>query len=381
MEKKIRVAVIAAGNRSCAVVRNLLKDSNRNVEIASVYDPDPAQMEYALSAEFWDSPDAKRCKSSQEAIQTPGVDWVMIFSPNAFHKQHILEAFAAGKPVFTEKPLATSIGDCREIYDAYKKSGLLFATGFVLRYGSIYRKAKALLDSGRFGRIHAIEANENIRPGHGGYIMCNWRRHTNLAGPHILEKCCHDLDLINWYCGSLPIRVAAFGGREFFRPENRELEKKYGAETFHVWRDPHRIDTPFTDDSDLMDTLVSIAEFRNRVRVTFTATMSNAIPERRLLFHCSEGTVDLDLYQQRIRYKNLADEGITEIKFDGDGHGGGDSLIMVELYNTMLTGSEPVCSGSEGLESAIYALAVDQAARTGEMVNLEPVWHSLDRLK
>ena len=128
-----------------------------------------------------------------------------------------------------------------------------------------------------------------------------------------------------------------------------------------------------------MDILVSIAEFHNRIRVTFRATMSNAIPERRLLFHCSEGTVDLDLYQQRIRYKNLGDEGITELN-STETDGGGDSLIMVELYKTMVTGSEPVCSGSEGLESAIYALAVDQAARTGEIVNLESVWRSLDRL-
>ena len=377
MNQKIGVAVVGTGNRGRGVVGRLLKDSNHNVRVAAVYDPDAAEMDFAC--EKWNEPDALRCKSSQEAVSAPGVDWVMVFSPNAFHKQHILEGFAAGKNVFSEKPLATSIEDCKAIYDAWKTSGRVFATGFVLRYANIYRKAKELLDSGRFGRILTIEANEHIRPGHGGYIMCNWRRLSSISGPHILEKCCHDLDLINWFCQSLPSRVFSFGGREFFKPENRCLEEKYGKELFHVWRDPHRTETPFSDDTDLMDNQVSVAEYRNRIRVSFTSTMSNAIPERRMCFHCSEGTLDLDLYKMQIRFKNIGDEGFSWMNFEGDGHGGGDSFIMKELYDTMTNGTPPKCSGNEGLESAVFALAIDQAARTGQVVDLEPVWKSLGR--
>ena len=253
----------------------------------------------------------------------------------------------------------------------------MFATGFVLRYAPMYRRAKELLDSGRFGRLLLIEGNENIAPDHGGYIMCNWRRLTKFAGPHILEKCCHDLDLINWFCNSLPSRVAAFGGRDFFKPENNFLMEKYGEKTFKSWWDPHAEKTPFTDDTDLMDNMVSIAEFRNRIRVTFTATMSNAIPERRLSFACTEGTMKLDLYSNLLRYRRLGDEGVTELNFSGDGHGGGDSYIMKELYETMSKGVPPKCSGQEGLRSAVFALALDRAAQTGELVDLEPIWDSL----
>ena len=165
----------------------------------------------------------------------------------------------------------------------------------------------------------------------------------------------------------------------FFRPGNRFLEEKYGKELFHVWRDPHRIETPFTDDTDLMDNQVSVAEYRNHIRVSFTSTMSNAIPERRMCFHCSEGTLDIDLYRMRLRYKNIGDEGVTELSFEGDGHGGGDDFIMNELYDTMKNGTPPKCSGSEGLESAVFALALDHSAQTGQVVDLEPVWKSLGR--
>jgi len=377
MSKEIGVAVIGAGNRSIKVVRHLLADSAGNAKILAVFDPDTEQMNYACNA--WHATEAKRCATSQEAITAPGVEWVMVFSPNAFHKQHILEGFAAKKNVFSEKPLAISIADCKDIYDAWKKSDLVFATGFVLRYAKIYRKAKEILTSGKLGKILTIEANEHLRPGHGGYIMCNWRRHSSVAGPHILEKCCHDLDLINWFCESLPSRVFSFGGREFFKPENKPLEDKYGKELFHFWRDPHMIDTPFNDDTDLMDNQVSIAEYRNRIRVSFTSTMSNAIPERRLCFRCSEGTLDIELAQMSLKYKHIADEAVSLISFTGDGHGGGDSFIMKELYDTMTNGTAPKCSGNEGLESAVFALALDQAARTGQVVDLEPVWKSLGR--
>lgn len=376
MEKRFGVAVLGAGNRARYVVKNLLRDSGGAVRVVSAFDPDRTLLDETLR-KIWRSSDALAASSAEEAIHAPGVDWVMVFSPNSCHRDHILAAFAAGKDVFAEKPLATTIDACKEISEAQRRSGRVFATGFVLRYAPIYRRAKELLDSGMFGRLLLIEGNENIAPDHGGYIMCNWRRLTKFAGPHILEKCCHDLDLINWFCGSLPSRVASFGGRDFFKPENNRLMEKYGEKTFKSWWDPHAQATPFTDDTDLMDNQVSIAEFRNRIRVTFTATMSNAIPERRLSFACAEGTMKLNLYSNIIRYRRLGDEGVTELNFSGDGHGGGDSYIMKELYETMSRGVPPKCSGAEGLRSAVFALALDQAARNGEIVDLEPVWKAL----
>ena len=110
MNKPIQVAVLGCGSRSSYVVKNLLRDSGGNVNIAAVYDPDPEVVKSALAA--WKMPEAISCKSYQEAIDHPGVDWVMVFSPNVYHKEQVVAAFAAGKHVFSEKPLATTIEDC-----------------------------------------------------------------------------------------------------------------------------------------------------------------------------------------------------------------------------------------------------------------------------
>ena len=304
---------------------------------------------------------------------------MLVYSPNAFHKEHILEAFAAGKHVFSEKPLAATLEDCKEIYDAHCKSDLLFATGFVLRYSPLYQRVKNLLDSGKFGKILSIEANENIPPAHGGYIMRNWRRKNEISGPHILEKCCHDLDLIIWFCNSLPSKVFFCGSTNVFKSENRYLEEKYGTETFNNWGGHDQIESAFNDDSDMMDTSMGTAIFRNGIQVSFCATMCNAIEERRMRFNCSEGTIIVDLYKSAVSYKTIGDKELYTVNFGTDLHGGGDSFIMKELYESMSRGVPPKCSGNDGLESAVFALAFDKSAREGKLIDLEPTWKSLGR--
>ncbi|MBN1864731.1 MAG: Gfo/Idh/MocA family oxidoreductase, partial [Victivallales bacterium] len=288
-------------------------------------------------------------------------------------------SFGAGKNVFSEKPLATTIDDCEAIYKAHSGSGLMFATGFVLRYSPLYLKVKQVLESGDLGKILSIDANENITPGHGGYIMRNWRRHTQYAGPHILEKCCHDLDLLNWFCCGIPSRAASFGSRDMFVPENECLRQKYGDKAFLAWEDPHASGSPFTSDKDIMDNQVGIFEYRNGIKVMFQATMSNAIPERRMYFSCTEGTMIAELYSGDLRYRRFGDEECTLENFHGDGHGGGDDYIMKELYRSMTLNEPPKCGGDEGLESAVVALALDESARTGKIVDIEPVWKRLGR--
>ena len=121
-------------------------------------------------------------------------------------------------------------------------------------------------------------------------------------------------------------------------------------------------------------------QYRNGIRVQFQCTMSNAIPERRMSFSCSEGNIVAELYSGKLTCRKLAEASTQIYDFMGDGHGGGDDYIMKELYqNVMCGGEDPACSGNEGLESAVVALALDKAAATGKLIDMEPIWKSLNR--
>ena len=128
-----------------------------------------------------------------------------------------------------------------------------------------------------------------------------------------------------------------------------------------------------------MDTFTGIAEFRNHIRMTFTATMNSVIPQRRMRFNCELGTLEIEAYANQAKFQCLGEEGMTviSIKDDGHGHGGGDEVIANALFDSMRNNTPPKCGGAEGLRSAVYALALDEAARTGQRIDLEEIWEKL----
>ena len=85
-------------------------------------------------------------------VNDPKVDAVVVTSPGFAHKEAVLVAIAAGKPVFTEKPLTTSAADSKEVVEAEMATGKhLVQVGFMRRYDKGYQQVKAMLDSGEFG--------------------------------------------------------------------------------------------------------------------------------------------------------------------------------------------------------------------------------------
>ncbi len=375
MAKNVNIAVIGTGRRAMNIINHLLNFSERNVCVSAVYEPEPENARMAL--EKWKSPGAKVCSRPEEAISSPEVDVVMIFTPNYLHKQYILDSLAAGKNVFSEKPLATTISDCQEVLEAQHKSKNWLMTGFVLRYSLAYRKIKELLDSGKFGRIISISATENRATTGGGSSMNNWRRFTKQSGPYILEKCSHDMDLLNWFTGSLPTRVAGFGGLDYFVPENKGIWEKYGKGTFTVNVPAHRLQNPFTTEKDVKDNHVAIIEFRNGVKATFQLTLANAIPDRRMYIACTEGTISLD---NDLKYRTLGDPCITTLSYQSDGgHGGADSLMMQEFWDMLKNKKSPYPGALEGLECAVTCIYIDEAMNRRSVIELEPVWKTLGK--
>ena len=379
-EKRVAVGMIGCGAMGRSIANRLLAIDSR-IRVVALYDPDPNSIRNALEQI---DPEPIVCDDLESLIESPEIDWVMIASWNCFHKEQTVAALEAGKHVFCQKPLATTLEDCRAIYQSWRESGRMFNIGLTLRYSPHYRKIKELLQAGSIGEIVSLEFNETLDFNHGGYIHSDWRRFLEYAGTHLLEKCCHDIDLANWMVESEAARVASFGGLNFFRPENvyhieRIGQNREGQPAYCTWRGSGNVN-PFTVEKDIVDNQVAIIEYANGVRATFHTNCNSAIPERRMYILGAEGAIRADVITGKIEVRRIGFDTELENVSAGvsGGHGGGDNLLVKELADSMLRGSPPKVGIEEGLRSALTCFAIDEAMETGAVVDLAPYWNQIE---
>jgi predicted dehydrogenase len=344
------------------------------IKLRGIYDPAAVSVE-ATTAKF---PDITVHTSLESLLADPQIAWVIVGSWNSQHCAQVCAAFEANKHVFCEKPMATSLADCLKIRDAWRASGRRFSLGLVLRYSPHYQKIRQVVESGTLGRIISMEFNETLHFAHGGFIHGDWRRLTRHAGSHLLEKCCHDLDLANWIVNSLPRRVASFGGCDFFTPENAGLPDALNT-SFSTWKRVEDHD-PFTADKDIVDNQVAIIEYYNQTRATFHTNCSTNMPERRMYLCGSRATLRADVIAGTIELCPLGNDQSIERLDAGvqGGHGGADEHMAVGLARTMIDDAAPLAGVHEGICSTVSALGIDQAMEQASVVDLDAMWRGAD---
>ncbi len=377
--QRVNIGVIGCGGMGRSVLHKLLACDQR-LCLTAIYDPDSRSIAKTREA-FGDS--AKVCATARAVVEMPEIDWVMIASWNSRHCEQVVAAFEAGKHVFCQKPLALNLDECLRMLQAWKQSGKMFNIGFTLRYSPHYRKIKQLVEDGHIGSLISMEFNETLDFNHGGYIMGDWRRLRKNAGTHLLEKCCHDIDLVNWIVASRAARVASFGGLDFFVPENADRAKLIGVredgkKAYQTWNSLIDLD-PFQSDKDIVDNQVAIIEYANGVRSTFHTNCNAAIPERRMYLLGTEGTLRADVLAGTIQLKRIGfDTHLEDFSTTSrGGHGGGDQILAKELADSMLNQRPPSVGLMEGLESAVTCFAIDEAMDRGTVIDAGVYWRQL----
>jgi len=377
--QKIRIGLVGCGTRLRTVVKNLIGTSVASqLEIVALYDPSLSSIE-TTQREL--APAALVYSTLEELLVAGDVDWVMIGSWNCFHADQIVAALRAGKHIFAEKPLATTFEGCLQIRSALAESpGSKFFFGLVLRYAPVYQQIKQLLNQGVIGEPVSLEFNETLDFNHGGYIHGNWRRHRDNAGTHLLEKCCHDFDIMNWLLGSVPVRAASFGGRDIFLPRNQSLQEglapnAQGLTPYQAWPDPDRVN-PFSDGSSIVDNQVAILEYASGVRAAFHTNCHAAFPERRLSLLGTRGAIRADAATGSIEWRRIGFEEATHVLrlSSSEGHYGADQRMAEGLARTMIGEAEPLASLNEALAATIACLGVDRALDAGTIYDLHLLW-------
>jgi predicted dehydrogenase len=160
-------------------------------------------------------------------INEGGVNYVILATPPGFRPTHIQAAVAAGKNLFTEKPVATDGTGIRKVLEAYeesKKKGLGIAAGTQRRHQLGYLETIKRIHDGAIGELVGGRGywNQGIlwfvkrtaQMTDLMYQMRNWYNFTWLSGDHIVEQHVHNIDVLNWAFGTHPVRAMGMGGRQ-----------------------------------------------------------------------------------------------------------------------------------------------------------------------
>jgi predicted dehydrogenase len=162
-----------------------------------------------------------------QLINKSGANYIMLATPPGFRPLHLQAAVAAGKNIFTEKPVAVDAAGIRKVFAAYdeaKKKGLAIAAGTQRRHQLGYIETLKRVHEGAIGKIVAARCywNQGIlwfkkrepQMTDLQWQMRNWYNFTWLCGDHIVEQHVHNIDVINWATGQHPVRAHGMGGRQ-----------------------------------------------------------------------------------------------------------------------------------------------------------------------
>ena len=377
----MKIGVVGFGNRIAHVIHEL-KKINSDANLIAYVDSQPIGKEYAINNNFFPK---KNYKTLQEMIDNERLDLLMIGSPNHLHLEHIKEGLSAGLKIFAEKPIVVNESQTMELAKLVKEFGSdKILVGLVLRYSQHARSVRDLIDNNIIGKVISIEASEHIMPWHGGFFMRNWRRKEKYSGGFMLEKCCHDIDFYSMIVKSRPVKVASFGGRHSFIPQNKpndsiEEYKKYNLEG---WESQEKV---FDSDADIVDHQVAIIEYENGATLAFHTNMRVPDEFRRFAVIGTNGMVEGDFVRGFLKAHDQKNNVILDENFGAafgmtKGHYGADNLMLKDINDHLINprlSSLPV-GVIDCMEAGIVAMKIDESRKSGKIVDLTSTWEKFD---
>ncbi|MDP2380401.1 MAG: Gfo/Idh/MocA family oxidoreductase, partial [Pseudohongiella sp.] len=338
--------------------------------VLGIYDQQPESMDAAEAAYRLVSSDAlRRYADIESACNDPEADVLMICTPNFTHFEVLKEALSSGKPIFLEKPMATTLADAIAIVEAAQQYSAFVQIGLQYRYKAQYQEAfYEVKNRASLGQIHTISMSE-FRPPFLDKVG-QWNKFNRNTGGTLVEKCCHYFDLINLMADSRAVRVYASGGRAV---NFLDFQKDGIA-------------------SDIDDHAFVSIDYANGIRASFTLNMfcpdfseelivvgdqGRLLTHERFDFHAQLPT------QASIKVE-LGENGAsrsTELSYpkliEQSGHHGATYYEHIALMD-QLEGKQVDCASvQQGLWSMIVASAAQESLRSGQVVSIDSFLQAL----
>ncbi len=231
--------MVGAGDRGFDAYATLLLDEPELGRIVAVADPDAGRR--ARFAERYSLGTADCFDGWESLFAGPRrADYAIIATGDTHHVTPTLLALEAGYHVLLEKPMALDEVDCRRIVEAAAAAGRSVAVCHVYRHSHLFHRLHEVIESGALGDVLTIQLSENVAYWH--YAHSYVRGHTRRSEvPWLLQKSCHDLDLLSWIAGAPAAQVSSF-----LRPTELTLRNvPDGAPEYCIEGCPHSSTCPY----------------------------------------------------------------------------------------------------------------------------------------
>ena len=261
VDDTIKIALVGCGGRGTGAAMQALL-TKQNVKLVAMADAfrdrlddcykllsDPANEEGNVSAKVSVPEDAKFVGFDAYTKAIALADVVILTTPPGFRPIHFAEAIRAGKHVFMEKPIATDPAGVKSVIETAqlaKAKKLNVVVGLQRHYQNSYRELYKRVKDGMIGEITSGQVwwnNDGVwvkmrEPSQTEmeYQMRNWYYFNWLCGDHINEQHIHNIDVMNWFKGSYPVKAQGMGGRQV------RTGKEYGEIYDHHFVEFHYAD-------------------------------------------------------------------------------------------------------------------------------------------
>ena len=416
--KPVTVAIAGCGSRGQDTYAACQERFGDRMRIVAAADIRPEKLKQ-MQERFGLTP--AQCYNSAESMLQDGkiADVMFICTPDRMHYSEAMEALRLGYHLLLEKPIAPTPQQCLDIEREATQRGLHVVVCHVLRYTVFYQTLKQLIDEGRVGEVVSIQAIERVAHWHQAhsFVRGNWRN-AGLSTPMILQKCCHDMDILLWLCGKRCLRVSSFGSLRHFNAQNAPKgaperctngcpaadSGPYNAERFYLGKLRENstgwplnvLTTEFTEeavlealhhgpygrcvyrcDNDVVDHQVVNLELEDGATINFTMCAFTKDCARHLRIMGTAGEIVADMQQNTIDVLPFMGENehidVTTLTSDFSGHGGGDARLLEDFLDLVQqTGqSKALTSITHSVESHLAALAAEESRlNAGRVVEL-----------
>ena len=409
----VTAILIGAGQRGMYAYADYALRNPNELRFVAVAEPDPKRRE-AFCALHAIRPE-NAFDSFEALLDQPRLaDLALVCTQDNMHVEPTRRAMARGYHVLCEKPMSGDPAECVQMGALAAQYGRNLTICHVLRYSPFFREIKRRVSEGAIGRLMHTTLTEHVGYWHFAHSFTrgNWRSAAR-SSPMILQKSCHDMDLLLWLHDTGCTRVSSFGALTYFTkenaPEGSQPRCKGCAaapdcpyDAYKIYLGPKKdysrwirqvaagdpdsdeavrraLDTGdygrcvFHCDNDVVDHQTVNLEFENGATASFVMCAFNSPGGRTIELMGTRGQILGDMEAGTLEMTDFLTGEVSVLKIEtpADGHGGSDDEMMRALVKSVRSGQAMPSAAEESVKSHLAALAAEQSRLTGQVIVMQ----------